>query len=84
MGTKVYGIPLDAASVLVISTASGITFSTIDGAGSQAGKWSGGVLVPENLAIRLVSFSGTDIIDQGKVFSGSGFTEIVGVVGISP
>ena len=54
------------------------------GAKISRGEWSGGVLVPENLAIRLVSFSGMDVIDQGKIVSGSGFTEIIGVVGISP
>jgi hypothetical protein len=48
------------------------------------GQFAGGVVVPENLAIRLLTFSGDDIVDHGKIHNGSGYEGIVGVVGMAP
>ena len=60
--------------------------SALPGVGSRVarGSWKGSVLVPENLAIRLVSFAADSAKDEGLVYEAEGLSGIIGSVGISP
>jgi hypothetical protein len=76
---KIYAIPYNSSSVLVIDPV-GLTTSIISGAGSGSDKWSGGVLAP-NGKIYGIPFRASQFIEIDPSNSGISF---YGSVGTSP
>ena len=60
--------------------------SALPGVGARIhrGYWEGSVLVPENLAIRLLSLAQSQVKDEGKIHQAEGFSGMIGSVGITP